>query len=195
MNPALAVLALTGFLLMFVLPKVFFRGDGRMNLRWWITAAPFGLAFHGVWLAWAGVSPRLLASGGAAALALDLAGMLLVVAAIAMMVATMATNRVPLALWHQEGAENAPRQIVTFGPYRFVRHPFYVSFILLTLGAAFVTRDMITMAAFPLGLLTLDWTVRNEERKLLASPLGEEYGAYRARTGRFLPRLRASVRS
>lgn len=195
MNPALAVLSLTGFLLMFVLPKVFFRADGRMNLRWWITAAPFGLAFHGVWLAWAGISPRLLAGGGAAALALDLAGMLLVVAAIAMMVATMATNRVPLALWHQDGEKNAPRQIVTFGPYRFVRHPFYVSFILLTFGAALVTRDMVTMAAFPLGLLTLDWTVRNEERKLLASPLGEEYGAYRARTGRFFPRLRASVRS
>lgn len=189
MNPALAVLALSGFFLMFVLPKVFFRGDGRMNLRWWITAAPFGISFHGVWLAWANVTPRLLDNGGAAALALDIAGMLLVVASISMQFATMATNRVPLALWHQEGAENAPKQIVTFGPYRFVRHPFYVSFILLTLGAALITRDIITMGAVPLALLSLDWTVRNEERKLLASSLGAEYGAYRARTGRFFPKL------
>ncbi len=195
MNPTVAVLALTGYLLMFALPRVFFRADGRMNLRWWLTAAPFGLSFHGVWLAWAGLTPRLLEGDGLAAIALDTAGTLVVVAAIAMMVATMATNRVPLALWHQDGDQNAPRQIVTFGPYRFVRHPFYVSFILLTIGAALATRDMITMAAFPLGLLSLDWTVRNEETKLLASPLGEEYGAYRARTGRFFPRLRELVRS
>jgi protein-S-isoprenylcysteine O-methyltransferase Ste14 len=192
MNPALATLAVTGFVLMFALPKVFFRSDGKMNLRWWVTGSPFGTALTGVILAWAGVTPRLLTSGGAAATALDIAGMFFVVGAIAMMVATMATNRVPLALWHQDGAENTPRQIVTFGPYRFVRHPFYVSFILLNIGAALVTRDIITMAAVPLALLSLDWTVRNEERKLLASPLGGEYGAYRARTGRFFPRLSRS---
>jgi protein-S-isoprenylcysteine O-methyltransferase Ste14 len=189
MNSALATLAVTGFVLMFALPKVFFRSDGKMNLRWWITGSPFGTALTG---AWAGVTPRLLTRGGAAATALDIAGMFFVVGAIAMMVATMATNRVPLALWHQDGAENTPRQIVTFGPYRFVRHPFYVSFILLNIGAALVTRDIITMAAVPLALLSLDWTVRNEERKLLASPLGGEYGAYRARTGRFFPRLSRS---
>jgi isoprenylcysteine carboxyl methyltransferase (ICMT) family protein YpbQ len=189
MNPALAVLSLTGFLLMFVLPKVFFRSDGRMNLRWWMTAAPFGISFHGVWLAWAGITPRLLDNSGAAALALDIVGMLLIVGSVSMQFATMATNRVPLALWHQDGDQNAPKQIVTFGPYRFVRHPFYVSFILLTLGSAFITRDIITMGAVPLALLSLDWTVRNEERKLLASPLGGEYGAYRARTGRFFPKL------
>ena len=192
MNPALAVLSLTGFLLMFVLPKVFFRSDGNMNLRWWITAAPFGLSFHGVWLAWAGITPRLLTGAGAAALTLDIVGMLLIVGSISMQFATMATNRVPLALWHQEGDQNAPRQIVTFGPYRFVRHPFYVSFIILNIGAALITRDMITMAAVPLALIALDWTVRQEERKLLASPLGGEYGAYRARTGRFFPRIARS---
>lgn len=192
MNPSLAVLAITGFALMFALPKVFFRSDGKMNLRWWLTGSPFGTALLGVILAWAGVTPRLLGGANAAAVSLDVVGMLLVVAAIAMMVATMATNRVPLALWHQEGEQNAPKQIVTFGPYRFVRHPFYVSFILLTLGAAFITRDIITMGAFPLALLSLDWTVRNEERKLLASPLGTEYSAYRARTGRFFPRLSRS---
>jgi protein-S-isoprenylcysteine O-methyltransferase Ste14 len=191
MNPALAVLALSAFLLMFVLPKVFFRSDGNMNLRWWITATPFGLSFWGVGLAWLGVSPRLRGLGGV--VAVDIAGMILLVGSIAMMAATMATNRVPLALWHQDGTKNQPRQIVTYGPYRWVRHPFYVSFILLTLGAALVTRDAITAAAFPLALLSLDWTVRNEEQKLLASPLGDEYGAYRARTGRFMPRLTTLV--
>ncbi len=192
MNPAVCVLALSGFVLMFALPKVFFRGDGRMNLRWWLTSAPFGVSFHGLLLAWAGISPRMLGSASTVATVLDIAGMLLVVGAIAMMTATMATNRVPLALWHQDGGQNQPKQIVTYGPYRWVRHPFYVSFIILTIGSALIGREILTLAAIPLALLSLDWTVRKEEKKLLASNLGDEYGSYRARTGRFVPRMSRS---
>ena len=192
MNPAVCVLALSGFVLMFALPKVFFRGDGRKNLRWWLTAAPFGISFHGLWLAWAGISPRMLGSGTTFATVLDIAGMILVDAAIAMMTATMATNRVPLALWHQDGGHNQPKQIVTYGPYRWVRHPFYVSFIILTIGSALIGREILTLAAVPLALLSLDWTVRKEEKKLLASEFGNEYGNYRARTGRFVPRMSRS---
>lgn len=192
MNPALMILALAGYAVMFALPRVFFRVDGKMNLRWWLTGAPFAVSTHGVWLTWAGVSPRLIGDHGAATLAADVVGMLVIVLAIAMMAATMATNRVPLALWHQDGDKNTPKQIVTYGPYRWVRHPFYVSFILLSIGSALIVRDAITAAAVPLGLLSLDWTVRNEERKLLDSTLGGEYGAYRARTGRFVPRMSRS---
>ena len=192
MNPAIAILSLLGFVLMFALPKIFFRSDGKMNLRWWLTGAPFALSLHGVWLAWAGLTPRLLTTTTVAGAALDTAGLLLTVGAIAMMFSTIATHRVPLALWHQEGDRNAPRTIVTYGPYRWVRHPFYVSFLMLALGAAMIARDPVTLAAFPLGLLSLDWTVRGEEKKLLASELGDEYGAYRARTGRFVPRMSRS---
>ena len=195
MTPALAILSLLGFLLMFALPKIFFRADGRKNLRWWLTGAPFGLAANGVWLAWAGISPRLAAGSNTLATALDIAGMLLTVGAIALIAATIATHRVPLALWHQEGDQNAPVHIVTYGPYGWVRHPFYVSFILLMIGAALIARDAVTLAALPLGLLSLDWTARSEEKKLLASQLGDEYGKYRERTGRFVPRLETAWRS
>lgn len=192
MNPTLNILALSGFVVMFALPRVFFRSDGKMNLRWWLTGAPFALSAHGVWLTWSGLSPQLIPPQGAATIAAETVGTLVIVLAIAMMAATMATNRVPLALWHQDGERNTPRQIVTYGPYRWVRHPFYVSFILLSIGTAFIVRDAVSMAAVPLGLLSLDWTVRHEEQKLLASPLGDEYGAYRARTGRFVPRMSRS---
>jgi protein-S-isoprenylcysteine O-methyltransferase Ste14 len=192
MNPSLAILVLAGYVLMFALPRVFFRTDGKMNLRWWLTGAPFALSAHATWLTWVGVSPRLVGTHGNATFAAEAAGMLIVVLAVALMAATMATNRVPLALWHQDGDRNTPRQIVTYGPYRWVRHPFYVSFILLSIGAALIVRDAVTFAAVPFGLLSLGWTTRHEEAKLLASSLGAEYGAYRARTGRFFPRLGSS---
>jgi protein-S-isoprenylcysteine O-methyltransferase Ste14 len=191
---ALYILSLIGFALMFSLPRLFFRGDGTKNLRWWLTGAPFGLAANGVWLTWAGISPQLAPSGIAATIA-SVAGMLLTVGAIALIAATMATHRVPLALWHQEGDQNAPVHIVTYGPYGWVRHPFYASFILLAVGAALIARDAVTLAALPLCLLSLDWTARTEEKKLLASSLGDEYGAYRERTGRFVPRLETAWRS
>ena len=121
--------------------------------------------------------------------------MLVIVAAMALIAATIATHRVPLALWHQDGDQNAPVHIVTYGPYGWVRHPFYTSFILLLVGSALIARDVVTLAALPLGLLSLDWTARNEEKKLLASSLGDEYGAYRERTGRFVPHLENAWRS
>ncbi len=195
MTHALFVLSLLGFVIMFALPRLFFRADGRMNARWWLTGAPFGIALHGVWLAWAGISPQLVGGGSPAATALDALGMIATVGAIALIAATVATHRVPLALWHQDGDQNAPMHIVTYGPYGWVRHPFYASFLLLLLGAALIARDVITIAALPLGFLSLDWTARGEEKKLLASPLGDEYGAYRARTGRFVPRLVTAGRS
>jgi protein-S-isoprenylcysteine O-methyltransferase Ste14 len=195
MSPALPVLSLLGFLLMFALPRLFFRADGKMNLRWWLTGLPFGLAANGVWLTWAGISPQLVPGSTTAAPVLDVLGMLVTVGAYAMITATITIHRVPLALWHQEGDRNAPVHIVTYGPYRWVRHPFYVSFILLLVGAALIARDGITLAALPLGLLSLDWTARGEEKKLLASSLGGEYSAYRERTGRFVPRLVMAGRS
>lgn len=194
MSTALFVLSLFGFALMFSLPRIFFRSDGTKNLRWWLTGAPFGISALGVCTAWGGVSPQLV-HGNLVAVVLETAGMLFIVGAIALIAATIATHRVPLALWHQEGDQNAPVHIVTYGPYQWVRHPFYVSFILLLIGSALIARDAITLAALPLGLLSLDWTARTEEKKLLASSLGDEYGAYRQRTGRFVPRLARALSS
>lgn len=195
MSPALFILSLFGFLLMFALPKIFFRSDGKKNLQWWLTGVPFGLAATGLWLTWAGISPQVVPAGNVAASVLDVVGMLATVGAIALIAATIATHRVPLALWHQDGERNAPAHIVTYGPYGWVRHPFYVAFILLAIGGALIARDTVTLAALPLCLLSLDWTARREEKKLLASSLGDEYGAYRERTGRFVPRLENAWRS
>lgn len=189
MNSALCILAFLGFGLLMALPKIFFRSDGTMNLRWWLTGSPFGCSMIGVALAWASMTPRLLGSGGRVGEVLDIAGMFFLVGSIALQAATMATNRVPLALWHQEGEQNAPKQIVTYGPYRYVRHPFYVSFLLLSIGSALIARDPVSIAAIPYAFIMLYVTTQMEEKKLLASSLGEEYGAYHAKTGRFFPRL------
>lgn len=82
-----------------------------------------------------------------------------------------------------------PAQIVSNGPYRYIRHPFYVSYMLYW-TAAFLSAPHTLIGAGALTILVLyAMLASREERALLASPLGPEYRQYQSRSGRFLPRL------
>jgi len=79
--------------------------------------------------------------------------------------------------------------LVTNGPYRFVRHPFYVSGAVFALGTSLVAANWLLFlgAVLFVGLIII--RTRTEEEKLLTR-FGESYRAYRQRTGRFIPKLR-----
>ena len=79
--------------------------------------------------------------------------------------------------------------LVTSGPYRWVRHPFYDSAALFVLGTSLVAANWFLLAAGGLlvGLLVI--RTRTEEQNLLAR-FGSSYRAYMDRTGRFVPRIR-----
>jgi protein-S-isoprenylcysteine O-methyltransferase Ste14 len=189
MSASTYLLASLGYATMYALPHLFFRGDasGRFNLRWWLTSLPFATAPVALVLSYLGRAPAVMvpASSPAAAV-LELGAVPLLAASLALVAATVASHRVPLALWHQH--DDAPRSIVTHGPYRWVRHPFYVAFLMLLAGTAMVTRDAIGLGSLLLGGVILSWTARREERRLAASELGAEYASYLERTGRFVPR-------
>jgi len=77
--------------------------------------------------------------------------------------------------------------LVTHGPYRWVRHPFYDSVALVIGASALVAGNwfFLAMGAVVLSLLTFRTNV--EEERLLAR-FGESYRVYMNRTGRFVPR-------
>lgn len=85
----------------------------------------------------------------------------------------------------QEGHE-----LVREGPYRYIRHPVYSAIVTVAGG------QTLLYLSLPLVLLTVllatlaNYRARIEE-DLLRSPeaFGEEYDAYVATTGRFVPRL------
>lgn len=79
--------------------------------------------------------------------------------------------------------------LVTHGPYRWVRNPFYDCMALLILAIALVAANWFLLLAGGLVLLLIVVRTRTEEEKLLAR-FGDAYGAYLTRTGRFVPRLR-----
>ena len=82
-------------------------------------------------------------------------------------------------------------ELVERGPYRWVRHPMYTSFLVMGAGMLLLTANWLVGAGLLVftPLLMLIRTPR-EERMLLAR-FGGDYRAYMARTGRYLPRLRA----
>ena len=78
--------------------------------------------------------------------------------------------------------------LVTRGPYRWVRHPFYLATALAVVANSLVTANwfLALTGGIAFGLLVL--RTRIEEEKLIER-FGEDYKEYMKRTGRFLPRL------
>jgi protein-S-isoprenylcysteine O-methyltransferase Ste14 len=78
--------------------------------------------------------------------------------------------------------------LVTRGPYRWVRHPFYDCMVLFVISVALMMANWFVLAAGVVTFVLLAARSRTEEQKLL-DRFGEPYRAYRAATGRFLPKL------
>lgn len=78
--------------------------------------------------------------------------------------------------------------LVTQGPYRWVRHPFYDCMALFMLAIALMTANWFVMVGGAVVFALLAIRSRTEEKKLLER-FGAPYRASRAATGRFLPTL------
>lgn len=78
---------------------------------------------------------------------------------------------------------------VSSGPYRYVRHPFYLSFALIIFsGGLAMANWFILLAGFiPFGFMVA--RTRIEEAKLVER-FGGEYQDYMLRVGRFFPRIK-----
>ncbi len=78
--------------------------------------------------------------------------------------------------------------LVTEGPYRWVRHPFYVTTALLMASVTLLTANwLIGLGCFVVFGLLVVRTPKEEQR--LIEKFGQQYLDYMARTGRFFPHL------
>lgn len=83
-------------------------------------------------------------------------------------------------------------QLVTHGPYRWVRHPLYASGVLL-IGALTLLSGLWWLAVAMLPpLAILLWRTPIEEARLVET-FGDSYRAYMRSTGRFWPSVRRVV--
>ena len=129
------------------------------------------------WMAWSSVPlPAGVRWSGGAVYALG-------VGLLAWTLRSLGTNLTDTVVTRRE------HTLVTSGPYRWVRHPFYDAMALLILAIALVAANWFVLVTGAIVFVLLAVRARTEEAQLLAR-FGEPYRAYRQRTGRFVPAMR-----
>jgi protein-S-isoprenylcysteine O-methyltransferase Ste14 len=79
-------------------------------------------------------------------------------------------------------------KLVTWGPYRYVRHPSYSAYFLMFIGLFLVWLNVI--AVLPLMAVPGYVYVSQREEELLLLRFGDEYRKYQSTTGKFFPKLK-----
>jgi protein-S-isoprenylcysteine O-methyltransferase Ste14 len=78
--------------------------------------------------------------------------------------------------------------LVTHGPYRWVRHPFYVTAALIMGSVTLLSASWLIAVSGALVLALLAIRTPTEEQ-MLVQRFGQSYRDYMAKTGRFFPRF------
>lgn len=87
--------------------------------------------------------------------------------------------------WSQTVSAKEGHELVTSGPYRFVRHPMYAGGFVACIASAIVAGGPFVFAAVTVGPIFL-WRVRAEDR-LMSQQFPKEYPAYMKRTKALIP--------
>jgi len=81
-----------------------------------------------------------------------------------------------------------PLSLTVNGPFRYVRHPFYTSYIIFWLATCFATTSSVYWFGPTILLACYIVAARKEEQLMLRGDLGVRYADYASKTGMFLPR-------
>jgi len=136
----------------------------------------FAYLINPAWMAWAQISlpDWVRLAGGALGLVADL---------LAYWVFSHLGNNVPPTV-----TTRREHELVTTGPYRWVRHPLYSVGFLSYLSFALLAANWYVALLALSTLIIISIRVPKEERALIARN-GDAYREYASRTGRFLPKL------
>ncbi len=78
-------------------------------------------------------------------------------------------------------------ELVTHGPYRWVRHPLYSVSILMLMSVSLVAGNWFMMLMTTIAALGIVYLILPKEEAELVSKFGADYRAFQERTGRLLP--------
>ncbi len=110
-------------------------------------------------------------------------GTILMLAGAALVV--MGWNVIYKRYWKKEEGQG---ELVTDGIYRYIRHPQYTGFLMITLGMLFDWATLPMLIMWPVMALLYYRLAKKEEGDMEAE-FGQAYVDYKRRSGMFLPRL------
>ncbi|MEO0546050.1 MAG: isoprenylcysteine carboxylmethyltransferase family protein [Pseudomonadota bacterium] len=85
--------------------------------------------------------------------------------------------------------EKLPHGLLKTGPYAYVRHPFYTSYLIQWVGWAIAAWSIWAIVPVVFMFVTYWNAARDEEAKFAKTDMAEEYRAFTETTGRFFPKL------
>ena len=89
--------------------------------------------------------------------------------------------------------DHVPEALCEEGPYRYIRHPIYLSYALAFLAVLIALTHWITALTCLFNLALCVISARNDEKVIATSKLAAGYLAYRARAGMFFPKFSRSA--
>ena len=89
--------------------------------------------------------------------------------------------------WRIGVDESERTELVTSGPFAWVRNPIFTAMAVTGIGLALMVPNAVALAGALLLLVALQLQVRVVEEPYLLRTHGDAYAAYAARTGRFVP--------
>lgn len=81
------------------------------------------------------------------------------------------------------------QQVISNGPYRYIRHPGYLSSIIFWIGSGLAFENLILIIVFPILFVTVYIYRIIAEERMLISQFGEDYLCYQKKTWRLIPFL------
>lgn len=91
-------------------------------------------------------------------------------------------------------SSDIPSAILQRGPYKYIRHPFYTSYMLTFFGSAVASSLWWCYAIALFSFILYNHASQFEEAKFEKSELASQYKNYRTSAGRFIPRLKTLFR-
>lgn len=92
-------------------------------------------------------------------------------------------------LWIIYGKKAQPQNVIRKGVFRFVRHPIYLSEIILYLGLLLLNISLAAALIWVIAMFFLHYISRYEE-KLLLERFGDEYRQYMKEVPMWFPRIK-----
>lgn len=83
-----------------------------------------------------------------------------------------------------------PAVLVTVGPYKWIRHPFYLAYMLYWVSVPIWLSQLVLLVPAVVLFAVYYRTAKEEESAMLSSDLQDVYRLYMSQAGMFFPKIR-----
>jgi len=85
--------------------------------------------------------------------------------------------------------DHVPDELCETGPYRYIRHPIYLAYVLAYVAGLVALPHWVTGSLLAVNVGLFAYMANDDEKTIATSALATDYASYRERTGMFFPKI------